>query len=735
MNTPAAPVRPSRRAGRPQAPVRPTWLAAVLAALATPAARAGEAVLPGTAPLPQVAAVGLCGVVLGALLVAGFERWRRHQRPSQGQPQRPRAHQGSSPAEAEPAARTRLDGSSVYAAALSEAAPDAMVATDAQGTIEWANRASASIFGRAPEELRGGNLRQLLPMFGGQTIGEWMAQYGIAGRVVGMAADGLRVDGTGFPCAVSASACEVRGTAHYIFMVRDTTDSKWAEQELLLRERALESAADGITIASMELPGQPVIYANAAFRRITGYDADEVIGRNCRFLQGEGTCQETIAEIRHAIDESRSTRVVVRNLRKDGVAFWNELRLSPVVREDGRVTHYVGVQTDISERIRNHEELQQRTERLNTIFDLSPDGFVALDERGIVTVVNPAFERMTGIVAAELVGHPEGTLADRLAEICRGSESVERPGAAVETLPLVEGGAVPQRSLGGELLHLAVPTQRTLLRRIRHSRGAGHETVMYFRDITRELEVDRMKSEFLSMAAHELRTPMASIFGFTELLMRRSFDEGRRQDMLSTIHRQAGLLINLVNELLDLARIEARRGKDFHRRVQSLAPIIESTLAGILMHNDPRKVQAELPDEPVHVLVDESKLSLALTNVISNAYKYSAKDKPIRLMLMRREGGGRAEVGICVQDQGIGMTAQQQERLFERFFRADTSGNVPGTGLGMTIVKEIIELLDGHIEVHSEFGRGSAVTLWFQVVPVPAPAMAALPIVEAGAAG
>lgn len=716
--------------GLARPPSRLRTAAALVAALSASTAHAASPLGLGGA---DALTFGL-GLLGGLLLAAGLQQWRQRRRSVS-------AGQGPSAAvqtRIEDQGKTvRLEGSSIYAAALSEAAPDAMVATDAQGRIEWANRASASIFGRAPEELRGSNLRQLLPMFGGQSIGDWMGQCGIAGRVVGMAADGLRVDGTGFPCAVSASACEVRGSQHYIFMVRDTTDSKWAEQELLLRERALASAADGITIASMELPGQPVIYANAAFRHITGYEPDEVIGRNCRFLQGEDTDRDTIEGIRSAIAQSRSTSVILRNHRKDGTPFWNELRLSPVVREDGRVTHYVGVQTDISERIRSHEELRQRTERLNTIFDLSPDGFVALDEHGVVTVVNPAFERMTGIQAGELVGQPEGTLADRLAEICRGSETGEPSGSAQDTLPLVEGGAVPQRALGGGLLHLAVPTQRTLLRRVRHSRGAGHETVMYFRDITRELEVDRMKSEFLSMAAHELRTPMASIFGFTELLMRRSFDEGRRQDMLSTIHRQAGLLINLVNELLDLARIEARRGKDFHRRVQPLAPVVEATLAGILVHNDPRKVQAELPVEPVHVLVDEAKLSLALTNVISNAYKYSPKDRPIRLALLRREHEGRSEVGICVIDQGIGMTPQQRDRLFERFFRADTSGNIPGTGLGMTIVKEIVELLDGRIEVHSEFGRGSEVRLWFQVVAaaLPAPSVAPAPTLELGAPG
>jgi signal transduction histidine kinase len=288
------------------------------------------------------------------------------------------------------------------------------------------------------------------------------------------------------------------------------------------------------------------------------------------------------------------------------------------------------------------------------------------------------------------------------------------------------------------LLHLHTPCTRTLVRRVRHG-GHDNEVVMYFRDITHELEVDRMKSEFLSMAAHELRTPMASIFGFTELLLKRQFDEVRRQDMLTTIHRQAQLLINLINELLDLARIEARRGRDFQRRLQPLAPLIERTLHGILVNGDDRRVALQLPDAPILVDVDDAKLGLAITNVVSNAYKYSSIDQGIELELVERVREGAPEVGIRVRDHGIGMTPEQLARVFERFFRADSSGNVPGTGLGMTIVKEIVELHGGQVEVESTFGEGTVVTLWLPLAQAgelrlpsaaaPAPAKALAPLV------
>jgi signal transduction histidine kinase len=241
--------------------------------------------------------------------------------------------------------------------------------------------------------------------------------------------------------------------------------------------------------------------------------------------------------------------------------------------------------------------------------------------------------------------------------------------------------------------------------------GSG-EKVVYFRDITRETEVDRMKSEFLSTAAHELRTPLASIFGFSELMLTRNYDEGRVKQMVGTIHRQAGLLVKLINELLDLARIEARAGKDFNYRVQPLAPVIENVVAALLVGNETRHVAVSLPSQPPLVKIDADKFSLSLTNVLANAYKYSPKGGAIELDVIAAEADGEPRIGVRVRDHGIGMSAEEVARVFERFYRADPSGNIPGTGLGMCLVKEIIELHGGQVEVASEKNVGTTVTLW-----------------------
>jgi signal transduction histidine kinase len=221
-----------------------------------------------------------------------------------------------------------------------------------------------------------------------------------------------------------------------------------------------------------------------------------------------------------------------------------------------------------------------------------------------------------------------------------------------------------------------------------------------------------MKSEFLSTAAHELRTPMTSVYGFAELMLRREMSPAQQREIFATIHRQAALMINIINELLDLSRIEARRGKDFELETLDLR-----ALASALVHDFKPPADRALPEMalgalPVLVRVDRNKLAQAIGNVLSNAYKYSPDGGRVTLRMVAASVTESTLVGLEVTDQGLGMSTEHLARVGERFFRADASGNIPGTGLGLSIVKEIIELLGGSLEVHSAVGQGTAVTLW-----------------------
>lgn len=357
---------------------------------------------------------------------------------------------------------------------------------------------------------------------------------------------------------------------------------------------------------------------------------------------------------------------------------------------------------------------RDRTEQLNAIFDLSPDGFVSFDAGLRVTFANLAFLRMTGTEAGDIIGLEEGQFSRLLASKCLPEATF--PGvaslrAARQGMRDSEAQALPVR-IRHCLIELAGPGNRMLDVGIRLSQAENVSQILYLRDVTHETEVDRMKSEFLSTAAHELRTPMASIYGYCELLLMRDFDEDERREMLSTIFRQSELMTSIINELLDLARIEARRGKDFVVERLSLQEIASEAVAGYKLPKGREAPQIQASDETLLVRADRKKIQQALLNVLSNAYKYSSPGGAISLSFLQEVHHSVGRFGIEVRDHGIGMRPEEMARVFERFYRADSTGKIPGTGLGMSIVREIIEIHGGEVTVESQLGVGTTVTLW-----------------------
>jgi PAS domain S-box-containing protein len=597
-------------------------------------------------------------------------------------------------------------------ALLTNAAPDALLALDADGRITLINHAVTSVFGCTEEQILGAGVARLLPGFDADEL-ERATLAGLFMRSTGMHLARIdttarRHDGTEFPAEASISRVETAEGTRYACVVRDLTEQRMTLSMLELYNRALECTTTGVVISDMSLPNQPLFYANPAFTRITGYEVWEAIGKNCAFLHGKDKDQPELDVLRQAIAQQASATVVLRNYRKDGSLFFNELAIAPVRSSDGSVRHYVGIQTDVSERERSRLALAERSARLNTVFDLSPDGYAVFDSEGVLVFGNQALRRMTGWDADTVASGM--SLADfdaRFAALCDPA----RPYMALSALQ--SSGSCDT----DDLLELVEPQRCTLTRLARLNIDGRGESILYFRDVTREMEVDRMKSEFLTTAAHELRTPMVSVFGFTELLLNRPVPETRRRDVLETIHRQASLLISMVNELLDLARIEARQGKDLVRRPVKLGPLLHDAVAGFMPNNDTRRVLFAIQHADTVLLLDAEKAHRALSNVLSNAYKYSPGGGEIELRTLDGEVKGEPAVGIRISDRGIGMSPDQVSRVFERFYRADPSGNIPGTGLGMSLVKEITELQGGRIDLDSAIGVGTQVTLWFPIPP------------------
>ena len=192
-----------------------------------------------------------------------------------------------------------------------------------------------------------------------------------------------------------------------------------------LLDRAVAASSNGIVITDPRAPDDPIVYVNPAFERISGYPVDEVLGHNCRFLQGEDRDQPALNELRSALSEERESRVVLKNYRKDGTPFWNELYVSPVHDEEGRLTNFVGVQNDITERRRIEDVLRESEERFRATFEHAAIGAAQVGIDGRWLRVNRRMGEIVGYEPEELlqttfqeITHPDDLEAD-LAQVRR----------------------------------------------------------------------------------------------------------------------------------------------------------------------------------------------------------------------------------------------------------------------------------------------------------------------------
>ncbi|MEA3395508.1 MAG: PAS domain S-box protein [Pseudomonadota bacterium] len=493
------------------------------------------------------------------------------------------------------------------------------------------------------------------------------------------------------------------------------------------RRRALfEHERDGVVILNLD---GSVFEANPKCAAMLGYTPSELLQLRVSDWDSHVDSSRASDLLASVGSEGKFFETTLRH--KDGNLFEAEVSLSRA--EWGDKTFVVGLLRDISERKavaaeletyrlnleklvdQRTKELHERSEQLDTLFALSPDGFVSFDRSHKVVFANLAFLRMTGLDANDVIGLEENSFCDLLARKCLAHSSLpDLATLRAARKKISESGIeVEPGNNRRQLFELAAPASRVLEVGIRMSETASVSQILYFRDVTHETEVDRMKSEFLSTAAHELRTPMASIYGYSELLRMKEFDTAKRQEILATISRQSGLMSSIINELLDLARIESRRGKDFVLEQITLQDLVADAVSGFKPPSERPAPVLPPHGEALFVHVDRKKMQQALLNILSNAYKYSPQGGEVSVRYCVSGGEERLRrVGVEVRDHGIGMNAEQLSRVCERFYRADASGKIPGTGLGMSIVKEIVELHGGEIEIASAVGSGTTVTLW-----------------------
>jgi PAS domain S-box-containing protein len=240
------------------------------------------------------------------------------------------------------------------------------------------------------------------------------------------------------------------GADEAVCMVRDVTESKRAAEQLHLLDRAISASSNGITISDVNQPDNPIVYVNPRFEAMTGYSQAEIVGRNCRFLQGNDTEQPAIAEIREALRQEQGCAVILRNYRKDGTMFWNQLCISPVRDVTGRLTNYIGVQIDISDRKLAEEALQQAKDRAE-IANRAKSQFLANMSHELRTPLN-AILGFSQIVAQDQSLNPEHQ--EHLGIISRSGKHLLQSINDVLEMAKVEAGKLTLNESSFNLYHL-----------------------------------------------------------------------------------------------------------------------------------------------------------------------------------------------------------------------------------------------------------------------------------------
>lgn len=509
----------------------------------------------------------------------------------------------------------------------------------------------------------------------------------------------------------------------------DITDRKQMEMSLRRSEERYALLASSTTdgIWDWDL-GTDQVYFSPRWKAMIGFEDHELENHFSSWYEKvhPDDIKAVMADVADCLQNKKSLYENIYRMRhRDGSWRWILARGIVLRDEAGQAYRMIGSHADISLLKKTEETLLQRENELHAIVNISPDGIVTITEQGNIQSANPAFLEMTGFDADQLLGLSEQAFEQSLHAIS-GAQPRHKPRYASNTqlyvidLKKLRNHPLHRQSdTGDKSAQSHTPKLRVLSRTERPLHHFGIAKILYFRDISVESEVDQMKSQFLSTAAHELRTPMASVFGFSELLLSREFDVDTRNEILRTIHQQSESLVNMLTQLLDLARIESRMDMDFCFVHQPLWPIVLRAIAELLIPGDTRKVKFKKPRKDFQVEVDADKLRQVIKNVLVNAYKYSPNGGEICLSIqLRKDANGIDFVGIIISDQGLGMNEEQLVNIYDRFWRADNSGSIPGTGLGMSLVKEIMDIHQGQITIDSQPGMGTRVSLWLKTIDI-----------------
>jgi len=486
-------------------------------------------------------------------------------------------------------------------------------------------------------------------------------------------------------------------------------------QELEFQKFALDQHA----IVSIADQRGRIVYANDRFCEISQYHRDELIGQDHRILNSGHHSREFFRDLWDTICRGRIWRGEIRNRAKSGDLYWVDCTIVPFMDAHGKPLRYIAIRTDITRRKRNELVVQQATERLNlalegsdlALWDWNPvSGAVYLNERWSTMLGGPAQATSTTLTELNELTHPQDRpqLQAQIIEMLKGLTPVYTAEHRVRKLDgdwiwVYSHGKVVERDEQGRAVRVAGTNADITARK------QAEVELLQAKDAAEA--ANRVKSDFLANMSHEIRTPMNGIIGMTELALDTQLDPEQRE-YIEMVKTSADSLLTVINDILDFSKIEAGR-MTIEQAAFPLEHALSQSLKTLAFRAHQKGLELLLrvaPDVPEWLVGDAGRLRQILINLIGNAIKFTdhgdVEVSVRRAQVVENDG---ITLYFSVRDTGIGIPADKLDTIFESFSQADmsTTRKYGGTGLGLTICRQLVELMRGRIWVESKPGEGS----------------------------
>ncbi|MBW7882505.1 MAG: PAS domain S-box protein, partial [Caldilineaceae bacterium] len=544
----------------------------------------------------------------------------------------------------------------------------------------------------------------------------------------------------------SALLIEFDGEPALFVIFNDITERRRADEELRKLKRAVEQSTHVVVITDTN---GTIEYVNPAFSVVTGYSAEEAIGQNARLLKSGFHPVEFYQQLWGVILAGEIWEGEFCNRKKGGETFWERCTITPVKDKDGRISHFVALKEDITERKRRAALLRESELRYRLLAENMSDVVTTINFAGQLTYASPSIEQLVGYTPDEVLALQPRLLVrpsswpafiGSMRALVLAAQAGDRPSPIYEAVELGhKKGYSLWTEINAQIMYDdgSVPVGILCVARDISERKRTEVALREAKDTAEA--ATRAKSKFLANMSHEIRTPMNAIIGMTSLLLDTVLDD-EQHDFVDTIRNSGETLLSIINDILDFSKIESGR-LELEQQPFDLLTCVESSLDLVSMQAARKRLELTYQsneDVPALVVGDSTRLRQVLVNLLSNAVKFTEAGEVNLTVTARQISGGASlapvvrdaileaeesglkagpvfNLQLTVRDTGIGIPPDRVPHLFESFSQIDasTTRRFGGTGLGLAISRKLVELMGGEIAVMSTgvAGQGAKFTV------------------------